>query len=172
MAEQNDVKKIKNGWKTVAIVLFVILVAIAIWFIFVPMLNQPTPPPVPTPAVAVPQPAAQPPPPPKKAKEGITGKLDEAPIRAIGDIKPPTLIKQVEPKYPEIARQARVEGIVILEATTDVHGQVVNAKVLRSIPLLDQAAMDAVRQWIYEPKIINGKARSIIFTVTVRFTLK
>jgi len=96
----------------------------------------------------------------------------EAPVRAVGDVKPPKLLKQVDPVYPEIARQARVEGIVIIEATTDIYGRVQGYKVLRSIPLLDQAAIDAVRQWVYEPMIINGRPRGVIFTVTVRFTLK
>jgi TonB family protein len=95
----------------------------------------------------------------------------EGPVRAIGDIKPPDLIFRVEPKYPEIARQARVDGIVILEATTDTLGRVSSVKILRSIPLLDQAAIEAVRQWIYEPMLINGRPRGVIFTVTVRFSL-
>jgi len=77
----------------------------------------------------------------------------------------------VEPLYPEIARQARVEGVVIVEATTDIHGRVQYVKILRSIPLLDQAAVDAVRQWVYEPMIINGRPRGVIFTVTVTFRL-
>jgi TonB family protein len=96
----------------------------------------------------------------------------EGPVRAVGNIQPPRLIKQVDPVYPEIARQSRVEGVVILEAQTDKDGRIVNVKILRSIPLLDQAAVDAVRQWVYEPKLIDGKARGVIFTVTVRFTLK
>jgi periplasmic protein TonB len=78
----------------------------------------------------------------------------------------------VAPLYPEIARQARVEGTVIIEATTDIYGRVIDVKVLRSIPLLDQAAIDAVRQWVYEPMIINGRPRPVIFTVTVTFQLK
>jgi len=82
------------------------------------------------------------------------------------------LIKKVEPLYPEIARQARVEGVVIIEATTDMYGRVASVKLLRSIPLLDQAAVDAVRQWVYEPMVINGKPRGVIFTVTVTFKLK
>ncbi|MCX6563307.1 MAG: TonB family protein [Candidatus Aminicenantes bacterium] len=95
----------------------------------------------------------------------------EGPVRAIGEIEPPRLIKQVDPVYPEIARQARVEGLVILEAETDIYGRVRNTRILRSIPLLDQAAIDAVKQWIYEPLLIEGKPRGVFFTVTVRFTL-
>jgi TonB family protein len=98
------------------------------------------------------------------------GKLE--PVRATGDIQPPKLLTQVDAKYPEEARSAKVEGTVILEVETDVYGRVANIKVLRSIPILDQAVIDAVRQWVYEPMIINGKPRGCIFTVTVRFTLK
>ena len=96
----------------------------------------------------------------------------EAPVRAIGEVKQPRCLRAVEPAYSEIARQARVEGIVIIEAETDIYGRVQRYKVLRSIPLLDQAAIDALRQWVYEPMIINGRPRGVVFTVTVRFTLK
>jgi len=102
---------------------------------------------------------------------GVLGEV-EAPIRAIGEIKPPKLIKKVDPLYPDIARQARVEGVVIIEAVTDIYGRVAQVKVLRSIPLLDGAAVDAVRQWVYEPMIINGRPRSVIFLVTVTFQLR
>lgn len=95
----------------------------------------------------------------------------EEPVRAIGEIKAPRLIKRVEPVYPEDAYKAGVGGLVILEATTDIYGRVGSLKVLRSIPMLDQAAMDAVRQWIYEPMVINGKPRGMIFTTTVTFDL-
>ncbi len=99
-----------------------------------------------------------------------TFKLAE-PVHATGDIKPPKLIKKVEPVYPESARKAEIEGVVIIEATTDVYGRVKKVKILRSIPELDQAATDAVKQWVYEPKIIDGKPRGVIFTVTVQFKL-
>jgi TonB family protein len=93
------------------------------------------------------------------------------PVRALGEIKPPRLIKQVDPVYPAIARQARVDGVVILEVETDTYGRVRNTRILRSIPLLDKAAIDAVRQWVYEPAIIDGKPRGVFFTTTVRFQL-
>jgi protein TonB len=102
---------------------------------------------------------------------GVVGEI-EAPIRAVGEIKQPKCIKRVEPAYPEIARQARVEGVVIVEATTDIYGRVQSAKVLKSIALLDQAAVDAVRQWVYEPMVINGRPRGVIFSVSVIFKLK
>jgi TonB family protein len=112
-------------------------------------------------------------------KGGIAGgvsaqdlqKFEGDAVRAVGDIRPPKLIEKVNPVYPPTARQARVEGIVIIEAKTDEQGGVIDAKVLRSIPLLDQAAIDAVKQWKYEPMLIDGKPRKILFTVTVRFAL-
>jgi TonB family protein len=98
-------------------------------------------------------------------------KLDE-PVRAVGDIKPPKLIKKVEPIYPEAARAEGIKGTVILEVTTDIYGRVKNIKVLESIPELDRASIDAVKQWIYEPALIDGKPKGVIFTVTVTFHLK
>lgn len=93
-------------------------------------------------------------------------------VRAAGDVKPPRLVKRIEPDYPALAREARIEGIVILEATTDVYGRVVNVRVLRPVPWLDEAAVAAVRQWVYEPLMLNGRPRPVTFTVTVRFILK
>jgi protein TonB len=102
----------------------------------------------------------------------LVGKPEATPVMAVGDIRPPRLVRRVEPGYPDIAREARVEGVVILEATTDIYGRVAAVRVLRSIPLLDEAAVDAVRQWVYEPLLVNGRPRPVTFTVTVRFVLK
>jgi len=95
----------------------------------------------------------------------------EGPVRAVGDVRAPALVRRVAPEYPEIARQARVEGVIIIEAETDIYGRVRNARILRSLPLLDQAALDAVRQWVYEPLVVNGRPRGVLFTVTVTFKL-
>jgi len=107
----------------------------------------------------------------KAFEGGVTGTDQKPAVRAVGDIKPPKLIKKVEPIYPEIAKQAAIEGVVILEAITDIYGRVVNTNVLRSIPLLNQAAIDAVTQWVYEPMIFDGEPRGVIFTVTCTFKL-
>jgi protein TonB len=107
----------------------------------------------------------------KAFEGGVTGTDQKPAVTAKGDIKPPKLIKMVEPIYPEIAKQAQVEGVVILEATTDIYGSVIHTRVLRSIPLLDQAAINAVEQWVYEPMIIDGEPRGVIFTVTCTFKL-
>lgn len=103
---------------------------------------------------------------------GLVGEEEPAPVRAIGEVQAPRLARRIEPDYPVIAREARVQGTVILEATTDVYGRVTAVRVLRSIPLLDEAAVAAVRQWVYEPLMINGRPRPVTFTVTVRFVLK
>ena len=98
--------------------------------------------------------------------------LPTAPIRITGELAPPKIIKRVDPEYPEIARQARVQGVVIIEATTDVQGKVNNARIIRPVwPYLDEAALAAVKQWIFEPWIIDGMPHGVIFMVTVKFSL-
>jgi len=95
-----------------------------------------------------------------------------APVRVGGEITPPTKIKNVNPVYPAEAMADHVTGIVILEATIGIDGSVESAKVLKSIPQLDQAALDAVRQWQFTPTIFKGSPVAVIMTVTVNFTLK
>jgi protein TonB len=94
------------------------------------------------------------------------------PLRIGGQIKTATLVHRVEPVYPDFAVQARVQGVVILEATVNEHGEVVNVDVLRSIKLLDRAAIEAVKQWRYSPVLLNGKPRSFVLTVTLNFSIK
>ena len=108
-----------------------------------------------------------PPPPPSPPGEHAGGM---PPVRVGGDIPPPTKIKHADPVYPAEALNANVQGVVILETTIDIHGQVSDARVLRSIPMLDQAAIDAVRQWAFTPTYLNGMAVPVIMTVTVNFT--
>ena len=71
-----------------------------------------------------------------------------APVRTGGQIQAPALVKRVAPVYPPLAARAKVEGVVILEATVGRDGRVEDVEVLRSVPLLDRAAIDAVRQWV------------------------
>ncbi len=89
-------------------------------------------------------------------------------VKIEGETPPPKCLKSVAPVYPEIARQAKVEGLVVLGVRTDEEGRVEAVQVLRSVPLLDQAAVDAVRQWVYEPLVIHGKPRKAAFTVSLR----
>ena len=94
------------------------------------------------------------------------------PVRVGAGVRAPQKLREVNPVYPPIAQAARVQGIVIIEATIGEDGQVTNAKILRSVPLLDQAAIDAVRQWQFTPTMLNGVPVPVIMTVTVNFTLK
>ena len=105
----------------------------------------------------------EPPPPPP---------VPTAPIRVSQGIRQPAKLRDAQPVYPAIAQSARVQGMVILEAVIGVDGRVTDARVLRSIPLLDQAALDAVRQWVYTPTLLNGVPVPIVMTVTVTFTLR
>ena len=93
------------------------------------------------------------------------------PVRVGGNVPQPRKTWNVTPEYPRLARLRRIQGIVILEVTVDRQGDVSNVSVLRSAEDLDQAAVEAVRQWRYEPTIVNGRPVSIIFTETVRFQI-
>jgi TonB family protein len=98
--------------------------------------------------------------------------IPEGAIRVGGNIKAPTKIRDVRPVYPELAQQARVQGVVIIEVVIGPDGNVQDAKILRSIPLLDEAALDAVRQWRFVPTLLNGVPIPVVMTVTVNFTVQ
>jgi protein TonB len=107
---------------------------------------------------------------------GVVGGLPDAPpppqaVRVGGQIKEPKKLKHINPAYPDIAKQARVQGVVILECTISPQGRVTDVKVLRGIPLLDSAAIEAVKQWVYSPTLLNGVPVPVIMTVTVNFRL-
>ncbi len=95
-----------------------------------------------------------------------------APVRVGGNISVPTKIHDVRPVYPEAALAARITGRVVLEAVIGTDGAVTEAKVLSSVPELDAAAINAVRQWRFTPTYLNGSAVPVIMTVTVSFNLK
>jgi TonB family protein len=111
-----------------------------------------------------------PPPPPPGTAPALPSGM--APVRVGGNIKTPTKVRDARPVYPLEAQSARISGVVIIEATIDTDGRVYDAKVLRSIPLLDQAAQDAVRQWEFTPTLLEGVPVPVIMTVTVNFTLQ
>jgi TonB family protein len=125
---------------------------------FFPAIPPPPPPAVPS---APPMPSLAPPPSPPPA----------GPVRVGGAIKEPKKVKHANPVYPMIAREARIQGVVILECVIGADGRVEDIRVLRGIPLLDQAAVDAVRQWEYVPTYVNGVPVPVIMTVTVQFRL-
>jgi protein TonB len=103
---------------------------------------------------------------------GMPGAPIEEPVRVGGEVQPPKKVKDVRPEYPPTARAARVEGTVILEAVIDERGVVADVRVLKSIPLLDEAAVDAVKQWRYQATLLNGEAVPVVMTVTVNFGLE
>jgi TonB family protein len=90
---------------------------------------------------------------------------------ATGQIPEPRRTKDVPPVYPEAAKKARLEGVVTLECRITPEGKVADVKVLHGAPELNDAAIEAVRQWEYEPTILNGKPVSVTMTVRVAFRL-
>lgn len=104
------------------------------------------------------------------ANAGQSG--SEAPaVHVGGNVKPPLKVKDAKPVYPEIARQSRTQGVVILEITIGTDGKVKAVKALKSITLLEAAAVDAAKKWEFKPTIIDGKPTAVIMPVAVNFTL-
>jgi TonB family protein len=131
-------------------------------------------------------PPPPPPPPPPATAPGAIAEIErsmselaarfdgwtEGALRVGGAIKPPLRVTNVNPVYPDAARAAGVQGVVVIEARLEPDGRVSQARILRSVPLLDQAALDAVMQWEYEPTLLNGVPVPILLTVTTSFTLR
>ena len=115
---------------------------------------------VPGPGLAKVEPPPSPPP------------VRSAPVPVGGKIRPPQKIAGAPPIYPLVAEQARLEGVVVLEATIDERGNVERLRIARSSALFDQAALDAVRNWRYTPTLLNGVPVPVLMTVTVNFTLR
>lgn len=112
-------------------------------------------------APPVPPPPPPPPPAPIKASPIRVSVLDKA-----------ALIHQVNPVYPPLARQTRVQGLVVLEATISKEGSIEGLRIISGHPLLTRAAIDAVKQWKYRPVFLDGEPVDVITTVTVNFTLQ
>ena len=93
-------------------------------------------------------------------------------VRPGQGVREPKRISGSMPEYPAIARSARVQGVVMLEAVINERGEIGRIRVLRSIPLLDAAAIAAVQQWRYTPTLLNGTPVSVLMTITVNFTLQ
>jgi len=94
-------------------------------------------------------------------------------LRVGGDVKAPVAITRIEPQYTELARKARIEGIVIIEAIIDRNGNVTDARVLKPLPLgLDQSALEAVKRWKFTPGTLNGQPVPVIYNLTVNFRLQ
>jgi TonB family protein len=102
------------------------------------------------------------------ATSGVAAKR----VRVGGAIRPPKKVVHVNPEYPQDARDGKITGVVILEVVIGEDGSVIATKIMRSIPALDQAAIDAVNQWKFEPTLLNGEPVEVEMTVTINFTLQ
>ncbi len=107
-----------------------------------------------------------------RSAEPITPKLTTpAKVRVSSGVAQGLLIRQISPQYPQIARMARIEGRVILQATIGKDGSVQNLHLISGHPMLVQAAMDAVKQWLYKPYYLNGEPVEVDTTINVNFAL-
>jgi protein TonB len=115
------------------------------------------------PGVPVPRPPSPP----------VTEAKPAAQIPRVGQgVREPKRIAGAPPEYPAFARNSRVQGVVILEAVINERGTIERVKVLKSVPLLDAAAIAAVKDWRYTPTLLNGAPISVLMTITMNFTLQ
>src|SRR5437763_364452 len=116
---------------------------------------------------SAPAPPPPPPPPPPEPK------ADDGPLRVGGDVKAPSVIHRVEPKYTDPARRAHTTGVVVVEAIIDKDGNVDRVKVLKGLDFgLTEEAVEAVKQWKFRPGTLNGESVDVVFNLTVNFTLQ
>lgn len=108
------------------------------------------------------------PPAPKPVQRPIAPR---APLRVGGVVQAAKLIRQVTPVYPPLARQARISGVVRLEAIIDRAGAIRSLQVVSGHPLLVPAAVEAVRQWTYRPTLLNGEPVEVLTEIEVHFKL-
>ena len=112
-------------------------------------------------------PAAAPPPPPPPAPKAVVPQR----IRVGGNVQAANLINGPKPNYPPLAKQARISGTVELSAVIGKDGRVQDLKVIKGHPLLVQSALDAVKNWVYRPTLLNGEPVEVSTTIDVNFTL-
>jgi protein TonB len=105
-----------------------------------------------------------PPPPPRRPAES-------GPVRVGGKVQAPRLVRSIQPLYPLLAKETRTQGVVVLDCVIDPQGNVTQIQLVSGHPLLVQAALDAVRQWKYQPTLLNGEPVAVEMRVTVQFTL-
>jgi len=110
-------------------------------------------------------PTAAPPPPPEK--KAATPQR----IRVGGNVQAANLIRKVQPTYPPLAKQARIQGTVRFQAVIGKDGKIQYLQVLSGHPLLIAASQQAVTQWLYKPTMLNGEPVEVVTTIDVNFTL-
>ena len=101
----------------------------------------------------------------------VPKEVKRAPVRVGGRVREPQVIKRVEPAYPPLARQTHMQGVVVIDAILDEHGNVVEMKAVSGPALLIQAALNAVHQWKYEPSYLNDEPIAVQMNITVTFRL-
>jgi TonB family protein len=146
-----------------------------------PLAQAPTPPPKPAASAAktpsVPPAVSPPAPEPKTIPAPKTPAPPPKPvepqrIRVGGNVQEAKLVNQPNPVYPPLARQARIQGTVRLDVIIGRDGAIANLQVVSGHPLLVPAALEAVRQWKYQPTLLNGKSAEVVTQIDVNFTLQ
>ncbi|HKV12909.1 MAG TPA: TonB family protein [Thermoanaerobaculia bacterium] len=132
-----------------------------------PSAVRPIPPPTPTPKKKTV-------PPPENVADRVPEDfLNDGPFRVGGAVSRPELISGHSPVYTELARKARLQGTVVVEAIIDESGNVTNAQVLKGLPLgLDQAALQAVQNWKFRPATLNGQPVKVYYSLTIKFQIE
>jgi protein TonB len=115
---------------------------------------------------AAPPPPPPPPPPVKEVKPATPSR-----IRVGGNVQGAKLIKKPTPSYPPLAKQARIQGTVKFTAIIGKDGTIQNLTLVSGHPLLVQSAQDAVKQWVYQPTLLNGEPVEVVTEIDVNFTL-
>lgn len=104
---------------------------------------------------------------------GQVGGTGDTPVRVGGNVKAPVTIERVDPRYTEVARKARIQGIVIIEAVIDRQGNVTEARVLKGLPMgLDAEALSAIKRWKFRPGTLNGQPVPVYYNLTINFRLE
>ena len=112
-------------------------------------------------------PSMAPPPPKVEAPKAATPQR----IRVGGNVQQANLIKRVQPPYPPLAKQARIQGVVHLTAIIAKDGSIQSLQVVSGHPLLVPSALEAVKQWVYKPTLLNGEPVEVVTQIDVNFTL-
>lgn len=98
---------------------------------------------------------------------------EETILRVTGAVQRPVPLSRPQPRYTEVARRAAVQGAVVLEAIIDERGRVVDARILKGLPMgLDQEALSAVREWTFQPATLGGRPVKVFYTLTVHFQIQ
>lgn len=103
---------------------------------------------------------------------GITPQETAPIIRVGGRIKAPKLVHKEAPVYPKVASDARITGVVVIEARVDARGHVRDVRLVSGIPILSESALAAVQKWRYQPLLLNGQPTEFLVTVTVSFAIQ